>query len=110
MEMLVGLPGGSTGRRDVDADEVLGPIIIPSYYEAGALTNRALPDAPAPCDYHIILVASARGKILEQSPRVGVELHADSKVFAQMLAKIALGMAVARFGITGFVPTVRNLI
>ncbi|HEX7722044.1 MAG TPA: hypothetical protein VF397_07790 [Pyrinomonadaceae bacterium] len=110
MEMLVDLPDGSTGRRNVDADKVLGPIVIPSYYEAGALTNRPFPDSHAPCDYHMIVVASARGEILEQSPRVGVSLRADSKIFARMLAKIALGTAVARFGIQGFEPMIRNFI
>jgi len=110
MEMIFDLPDGSTGRTNVDADDVLGPITIPSYYEAGALSNRSFPDSPAPCDYHMIVVASARGEILEQSPRVGVELRCDSKMFARMLAKIALGAAVARFGIKGFQPTVRNFI
>lgn len=110
MEMLVDLPDGSTGRRNVDADSVLGPIIIPSYYEAGALTNRPLPDSPAPCDYHMIVVAAARGEILRQSPRVGVDLSCDSKMFSRMLAKIAFGAAVARYGVDGFVPTVRNFI
>jgi hypothetical protein len=39
-----------------------------------------------------------------------VDLHCDSKVFAQMLAKIALGLAVAKFGLASFVPLVRNFI
>lgn len=55
-------------------------------------------------------MASARGPVLEQSARIGVDLYADSKVFAQMLAKIALGLAVAKFGLTGFEPFVRNFI
>ena len=35
---------------------------------------------------------------------------ADAKLFARMLAKIALGVAVARFGLNAFEPTVRNFI
>lgn len=110
MEMLVDLPDGSTERRDVDADEVLGPILVPCFYEAGVLTNKPITDETAPCDYHTIIVAPAHKRVMEQAERAGVELYADSKVFAQMLAKIALGVAVARFGVTGFEPTVRNLI
>lgn len=110
MEMLVDLPDGSTERRDVDSGNVLGPIIIPCYYEAGALTNKPHTDDTAPCDYHMIVVAPAHGEILKESTRVGVSLTANSKIFAQMLAKIALGLAVARFGVTGFEPTVRNFI
>jgi len=34
----------------------------------------------------------------------------DSKVFAQMLAKIALGLAVAHYGVDGFRPLVRDMI
>ncbi len=43
-------------------------------------------------------------------PRIGVELNCEPKTFARVLAKIALGVAVAYFGSDGFVPTVRNLI
>lgn len=110
MEMMFDLPDGSTGRTAVDADDVLGPIVIPSYYEAGALTNKPFADSAAPCDYHFVVIASARGDILKKSPRVGVDLRCDSRTFSRMLAKIALGAAVARFGIRGFQPTVRNFI
>ena len=110
MEMKVDLLDGSTERRDVDADEVLGPIIVPCYYGAGALTNKPFTDETAPCDYHIIIVAPAHKKAMEQSARAGVELYADSKRFAQMLAKIALGIAVAQFGVRGFEPTVQIFI
>ena len=57
-----------------------------------------------------MFVASARGPILEEAARVGVDLHCDSNVFAQMLAKIGLGAAVAKLGLTGFEPLVRNFI
>lgn len=109
MKVLVDLPDGSSEDREMEANEILGPVVLPCYYEAGVLTNKPFSDI-APCDYHFIIVASARGPILEQSTRVGVELRPDSKVFAQMLAKIALGVAVAKFGLTGFEPFVRNFI
>jgi hypothetical protein len=48
--------------------------------------------------------------VLEQSASVAVEITGNAKVFAQMLAKIALGIAVAKLGLAGFKPTVRNFI
>ena len=110
MEMKLHRPDGTTERREVDSSEVLGPVVIPSYYEAGVLTNKPITDDTVPCDYHTIIVAPARGSIRNEPADASVEISADSKKFAQMLAKIALGMAVARFGVTGFVPTVRDLI
>ncbi len=87
MEMQFDLLDGSTERRDVEADEVLGPIIMPCYYEAGVLTNKPFTGEDAPCDYHIIIVAPAHKRIREQAARAGVELYADSKVFAQISAE-----------------------
>jgi hypothetical protein len=101
MKVWADLPDGTSEQREVDASDILGPIVIPCYFEAGALTNKPLVGI-APCDYHMIVVASARGPILQQAARVGVDLYCDSKVFARMLAKIALGVAVAKFGLNGF--------
>jgi hypothetical protein len=109
MVALIDRPDGSSERLEVDSNEMLGAIALPSYYEAGALTNRPRTDT-APCDYHFIIVAPASQRLLKQSRRVGVSITANSKMFAQMLAKIALGVAVAKFGVTGFEPLVRNFI
>lgn len=109
MDMRVEFPDGSSEERAFDSGEVLGPIAIPSYYEAGVLTKKAFTDT-APCDYHFIIVSSAPRDIMREIASVSVELRADSKMFARMLAKIALGMAVARFGVGGFEPTVREFI
>jgi hypothetical protein len=109
MRVSVELPDGTLEQREIDSDEILGPVVLPCFYEAGALTNKP-PSDVAPCDYHIIIVASARGPILQQATRVGVDLHCDSKVFAQMLAKIALGLAIAKFGLNGFQPLIRDFI
>jgi hypothetical protein len=110
MEMRVELLDGTSERREVNADEVLGPVVLPCFYEAGVLANKPISDETAPCDYHMIIVAPAHKSVMEEAARAGVRLRADSKMFARMLAKIALGMAVAKFGVTGFAPTVRNLI
>lgn len=109
MPVLVDLPDGTSEQRQIDTDEVLGPVVLPCFYEAGALSNKPFADV-APCDYHMIIVAPARGPVLQEANRVGVELRCDSKVFAQMLAKIALGVAVAKFGLSGFEPLVRDFI
>jgi hypothetical protein len=109
MKTHMDFPDGSNDVRDVSTNEILGAIILPSYYEAGVLTDAPINDI-APCDYQIIVVAPAGQSLLQKSSRVGVELTANSKTFAQMLAKIALGMAVAKFGIDGFTPLVQDFI
>lgn len=82
---------------------------MPSFYEAGILSGRPIGEA-VPCDYKMIVVAPASKKALEGVAGVGVELTADPKIFARMLAKIALGVAVAKFGPEGFEPFARDLI
>lgn len=109
MKVSVELPDGTCEQREIDSDEILGPVILPCFYEAGALRKKPPADV-APCDYHIFVVASARGPILQQAARVGVDLHCNSKIFAQMLAKIALGLAIAKFGLNGFQPLIRDFI
>jgi hypothetical protein len=109
MEAFITLPDGSTERRQVDSSEVLGAISIPAYYEAGALTNRPIASV-YPCDYRMIVVAPASQRLLRQSAKVEVRVSANSMTFARMLAKIALGLTVAKFGISGFEPLARNLI
>jgi hypothetical protein len=42
--------------------------------------------------------------------KVGVQAKADNPRFAQMLAKIGLGLAVAEYGVDGFHPLVRDFI
>jgi hypothetical protein len=89
-------------------DDVPGVIAIPSFYEAPILTGTPIPELP-PCDYQFLVVAPARvtpGDIC----RIGVSLVADSRMFARMLAKIGLGIAVARLGIQGYETFVRDLI
>jgi hypothetical protein len=109
MRAVVDLLDGTTEHREIDSTQILGPIVIPAYYEAGALTSKPLNEFSG-CDYHMIIVASAAQNVMTDVSRLGVDLIADSKAFARMLAKIALGVAVAHFGLEGFTPTVRNLI
>lgn len=111
LQTLVEMPDGSKGYREVSSDDVMAGIVIPSYREAGALSGRPITsNEPCPCDYHIIITAPGRGGVYEQSARAGIDTQADSLMFARMLAKIALGVAVARFGLNAFEPTVRNFI
>jgi hypothetical protein len=110
LKMAVTLPDGSSmHHRDIASTEVLGALAIPSFYEAGALTNRPS-TATSPCDYRFIVVSPASRPLLQQSAKVEVHSSVNSRTFAQMLAKIALGVAVANFGVFGFEPLVRNLI
>ena len=103
------MPDGSLEHRDINSDEILGPVVLPSFYEAGALTNKPISDV-APCDYKMIVVAPASPQLLRKVRSVGVDLTVNSMTFAQMLAKIALGTAVAKFGVSGFQPLVREFI
>lgn len=100
---------GTSERCELDWSQVPGAVVIPSFYEAGALTNKPLIDV-SPCDYKVIIVAPASRSVQDNVIKVGVAHTANSKIFAQMLAKIALGIAVARFGVAGFEPLVRDFI
>ncbi len=99
---------GSSEDRDVGWDDVPGAITIPSFYEAPILSGAPIPEFP-PCDYQFLVVAPAR-EMPEDARRIGVSLVADSRMFARMLGKIGLGLAVARLGMQGYEPLVRDLI
>lgn len=94
--------------RGVAWDEVPGVVTTVSFYEAPVLTGGPVPEIP-PCDYFFHLLAPA-GDMPSDCRRLGVSLTADSRMFARMLAKIALGLAVARLGLQGYEPLVRDLI
>jgi hypothetical protein len=64
----------------------------------------------APFDAKMIVVAQPTNAMRGVASGIGVRLRFDSQVFAQMLAKIALGVAVARLGISVFEPFVQELI
>ncbi len=110
MRALIDLPDGSREDRYIDSDDILGPVILPSFYEAGAVANKPF-SRSFEClrDLKVIIVAPGRGKMLDYT-RIGVELNCKPLTFGRMLAKIALGITVAYLGVDGFVPTVRNLI
>jgi hypothetical protein len=83
MKAVVDLPDGTTEHREIESTEILGPIILPAYYEAGALTGKPLDDYSG-CDYHMIIVAPAQQNAMIGVSRLGVDLSADSKAFARM--------------------------
>ena len=99
---------GPSEDREVAWDDVPGVITTASFYEAPILTGAPIPEFP-PCDYQFHVVAPAR-EMPKDARRVGVALVADSRMFARMLAKIGLGLAVARLGTQGYEPLVRDLI
>lgn len=99
---------GPSEDREVAWDDVPGVITIPWFYEAPILTGAPIPEFP-PCDYQFHVVAPAR-VMPKDARRVGVSLVADSRMFARMLGKIGLGLAVARLGMQGYEPLVRELI
>jgi hypothetical protein len=99
---------GLSEHREAAWNEVPGAIALPAFYEAPFLSGGPVPEFP-PCDYQFRIVAPAR-PMQGDARRVGVSLVADSRMFARMLAKIGLGLAVARIGMQGYEPLVRGLI
>lgn len=99
---------GVSEQRDVPWEAVPGAIAIPSFYPAPILSGGPVPDV-APCDYEFRVLEPARLRV-DGTRRVGVALRADSRMFARMLGKIGLGLAVSRLGLDGYVPLVRSLI
>ena len=102
-------PDGSNEVVQLAWSKLPAFVTIPHFYEAGALNNKPLPQV-APCDYKILRVASAEPPEMLGYSRVGVQASCDSKAFARMLAKVALGLTVAKYGVAGFVPLVQRLI
>lgn len=105
----IDLPDGTREERELHWSEVPGPIVLPSFYEAGVLSDKPTPDV-APCDYKIVVVAPGRGPIFDEASRVGVSLSANAKTFAQLLAKIGLGISVAHLGFGGFTPLIQDFV
>lgn len=75
MKAFLDLPDGSREERYIESNDILGPVVLPSFYEAGALTDKPF-SATFGCkrDLKVIVVAPARGEMLNYS-RIGVELH-----------------------------------
>lgn len=106
---LIEKSDGTSDERELDWSYIPGPVVIPSFYEATELSGKPTP-AVAPFDAKMIVVAPPTKVMRGGVTSVGVSLGVDSQAFARMLAKIALGIAVARLGIEGFEPFVRELI
>lgn len=100
---------GQLDERELPLEEVPGALAIPSFYEAGLFSGGPIIDSKIRCDYQLLVVAPARANPVN-SARIGVAVKADATSFARMLAKIGLGLAVAKYGIGGFRPLVRDLI
>jgi len=101
--------GGLEIIKELGWSKIPGVVTIPHFYDAGAVTNEQTVGVPK-CDYKVIVVSPASAKVSDDVKGVGVEVSADSITFGQMLAKIALGLAVARYGVGEFVPFVRDFI
>lgn len=103
------LNDNSMVEQFVSWDSIPGVMIIPAFHTAGCFKGSPI-DAPLACDYKVIIVEPARAKLSGDVAEVGVELAANPVVFAQMLAKIALGAAVAEYGYGNFEPFIQNVI
>lgn len=102
------LPDGSAEEREVLVDYVPGPMVIPRFKDAEILTGKPS-EGP---DIISIFPRQLRAPpdAMSGLAKMGVSLTAHPKQFAQMLAKIGLGLAVAAHGVDGFEPLVREFI
>jgi hypothetical protein len=103
------LPDGKKEDRLLNADDIHAPIAIPVFGEPGVLTNRPIQQM-APYDIEILLKVPANPSAMEGLHKLGIRFMVTAPRFAQMLAKIGLGLAVAKYGIGGFQPLVQDFI
>ena len=103
------LVNGEKEDRYVTWDSVPGPMILPSFYTAGFFAGRKFYNH-LPCDHKIIITHPASAFLEKNVKGVGVSIISNPKLFAQMLSKIALGLAVAYYGLEKIKPLVRDII
>lgn len=108
VEAIVEYEDGREELRRVPIDAVPGALAVPSFYEARAFAEPVLTEAPGPSDLKMVVAIRGDMRLVPGARKIGVRLRADSIRFAQMLAKIALGVAVAQLGVDGFTPLVRK--
>ncbi len=93
------LTDDSRVEQFVSWDSIPRVIVIPAFHTAGCFRGSPV-NAPLACDYKVIVVESARTKLSDNIVEVGVEL----------LAKIALGATVAKYGYGNFRPFIHDVI
>lgn len=85
---------------------LLGGMILPAFRTAQCFSNATEKDRGV--DFKMIIVEPA--VFPDGATRVGVQLKANKDTFARMLAKIALGIAIAKMGKDSFIPVVHDII
>ena len=103
------LVNGEKEDRRVTWNFVPGPMVLPSFYTAGFFAGRKFYNQ-LPCDHKIIVARPASAFLEKKVKSVGVSMTSNPKLFAQMLSKIALGLAVAYYGLEKIKPLVRDVI
>jgi hypothetical protein len=100
------LADGSTITRNVEPELAHAPIVVTHFDKAEVLGKRSYSPRTTvvfPPQFHV----SARQ---HGAKGIGLSARENRPRFAQMLAKIGLGLAVAQFGLKGFHPLVREFI
>jgi hypothetical protein len=103
----VELPDGSTEFRHIKPSHAHVAIVMPWFDKAEILGQRSRPPeskAYFPNEF------KASKEAMEGIAKMGIKVTDNRPRFAQMLAKIGLGVAVAYYGIDGFHPLVRDFI
>jgi len=108
-KILVRRPGDAEDDMTIEEmmnKHLIGGMVLPAYRSAQCFSNATEKDLGV--DYKIIIARGA--EFPEGVHSVGVSLNADAAIFARLLAKIALGVAVAKTGWDTFIPLVQGII
>jgi hypothetical protein len=104
------LADGRKETRVVPVEAIPGAILIPSFREATAFREIGPPASYPGPDIEMRVTVPGRTSLIPDAAKVGVSLQIEPIAFARMLAKIALGIAVAKLGPNAFEPVVQPLI
>jgi hypothetical protein len=108
VEVEAVLPDGTTEMRQVPPSDALGAIVIPRFDHAEVLGVRT--SAHADLEFFFPPELKASKHAMAGITKMGIRCTANIPRFAQLLAKISLGAAVATFGMDGFHPLIRDFI
>ncbi len=102
---------GTSEMRELDITDVPVGIVLPTFEKASIVESNTKKSVYSYGDIVIRIISKANPALVAKYRRVGgVGIQIEPARYAQMLAKIALGVAVARYGIDGFEPLVGNFV
>ena len=102
---------GVIEEKEMDVTEIPVGIAIPAYQHATIFLGDAKRKSYMPGDVKVRIISNVPQTVMSQYKKVGESgIAMDPGSYAQMLAKIALGFAIAHYGPDGFTPLVHEFI